>query len=122
MACAAGRAVLEVIAEEKLQANSAKVGAGLRKVFDRLHQKHEIVGDVRSHGLMLAIELVKNRKSKEPAPEITAEIFERTRDSGLVMSKSGANRNILRMIPPMCINEADVSLVEDALERSFAGY
>ena len=122
MACAAGRAVLEVIAEEKLQANSAKVGAGLRKVFDRLHQKHEIVGDVRSHGLMLAIELVKDRKSKESASEITAEIFERTRDNGLVMSKSGANRNILRMVPPMCINEADVDLVEDALERSFAGY
>lgn len=122
MACAAGRAVLDVIQEEKLQANSAKVGARLRKVFDRLHQKHEIVGDVRSHGLMLAIELVKDRKSKEPAPEITAEIFERTRDNGLVMSKSGANRNILRMVPPMCINETDVDLVEDALERSFAGY
>ena len=122
MACAAGRAVLDVIQEEKLQANSAKVGARLRKLFDRLHQKHEIVGDVRSHGLMLAIELVKDRKSKEPAPEITAEIFERTRDNGLVMSKSGANRNILRMVPPMCINETDVDLVEDALERSFAGY
>ncbi len=122
MACAAGRAVLQVIEEEKLQANSARIGAGLKKAFERLHQKYEIVGDVRSHGLMLAIELVKDRKNKTPAPEITADIFEKTRDNGLVMSKSGANRNILRMVPPMCVTESDVALVEDALERSFAGY
>jgi len=120
--CAAGRAVLKVIDNENLQANSRKVGAALRKVFDRLHQKHEIVGDVRSHGLMLAIELVKDRRSKEPAAAETADIFEKTRDNGLVMSKSGVNRNILRMVPPMCIQESDVAQVEDALERCFAGY
>ena len=122
MACAAGRAVLQVIEEQKMQANSAKMGAALRKVFDRLQQRYEIVGDVRSHGLMLAIELVKDRKSKTPAPEITADIFEKTRDNGLVMSKSGANRNILRMVPPMCIQESDVTQVEVALEKCFAGY
>ncbi|MBI2720220.1 MAG: aspartate aminotransferase family protein [Rhizobiales bacterium] len=122
MSCAAGRAVLQVIDEEKLQQNSKKVGASLRKVLDRLHQKHEIVGAVRGHGLMLAIELVTDRKSKTPAAKETADVFERSRDNGLVMSKSGANRNILRMVPPMCITEADVAQVEDALERSFAGY
>jgi len=122
MACAAGRAVLQVIDEEKLQQNSKKVGALLRKVLDHLHQKHEIVGDVRSHGLMLAIELVTDRKSKTPATRETAEIFERTREHGLVMSKSGASRNILRMVPPMCITEQDVDLVADSLDRCFAGY
>ena len=71
---------------------------------------------------MLAIELVKDRKTKEPAPEIAADIFEKTRDNGLVMSKSGANRNILRMVPPMCIEEKDVATVEESLERCFAGY
>ncbi len=120
--CAAGRAVLKVIDEEQTQANSRKMGALLHKVFARLHQKHEIVGDVRNHGLMLAIELVKDRKTKEPAPEIAADIFEKTRDNGLVMSKSGANRNILRMVPPMCIEEKDVATVEESLERCFAGY
>lgn len=122
MACAAGRAVLQVIDEEKLQQNSKKVGGLLRNVLDRLHQKYEIVGAVRSHGLMLAIELVTDRKSKTPAAKETVEIFERTRENGLVMSKSGANRNILRMVPPMCIQEEDVAQVEDALDRCFAGY
>src|SRR6185503_4112321 len=113
--CAAGRAVLQVIDEEGLQANSKKIGAQLRKVLEKLHQKHEIVGEVRSHGLMLAIELVTDRKSKTPATAATADIFEKTRDHGLVMSKSGANRNILRMVPPMCIQESDVAGVEHAL-------
>jgi alanine-glyoxylate transaminase/(R)-3-amino-2-methylpropionate-pyruvate transaminase len=120
--CAAGRAVLQVIDVEGLQANSKKTGAQLRQVLDRLHQKHEIIGEVRSHGLMLAIELVTDRKSKTPAAAATADIFEKTRENGLVMSKSGADRNILRMVPPMCIRESDVAGVEYALERAFVGY
>ncbi len=120
--CAAGRAVLQVIDEEGLQANSKKIGGQLRKVLDRLHQKHEIIGEVRSRGLMLAIELVTDRKSKTPAAKATADIFEKTREHGLVMSKSGADRNILRMVPPMCIQENDVAQVEHALERVFSGY
>jgi alanine-glyoxylate transaminase/(R)-3-amino-2-methylpropionate-pyruvate transaminase len=120
--CAAGRAVLQVIDEEGLQANSKKIGTQLRSVLDRLHQKHEIIGEVRSHGLMLAIELVTDRKSKTPAAAATADIFEKTREHGLVMSKSGADRNILRMVPPMCIQENDVAQVEHALERVFSGY
>ena len=120
--CAAGRAVLEVIDKERLQANSKTVGKALRKVFDKLHQKHEIIGTVRGRGLMMAMELVKDRKSKTPAPDAAADIFEKTRDNGLVLSKSGANRNIFRFVPPMCISEADVAQVEDALERSFSGY
>jgi len=122
MACAAGRAVLQVIDEEQLQHNSKLVGARLRQVFERLHQRHEIIGTVRGRGLMMAIELVSDRKSKAPATAIAADIFEKTRENGLVLSKSGANRNILRMVPPMCISESDVAAVEDALDRCFAGY
>jgi alanine-glyoxylate transaminase / (R)-3-amino-2-methylpropionate-pyruvate transaminase len=122
VSCAAGRAVLRVIDQEGLQANSLKVGNRMRAVLERLHQKHEIIGDVRGHGLMLAIELVTDRKSKTPATKETAEIFEKTRENGLVVSKSGTDRNILRMVPPMCIQESDVDRMEEALERSLAGY
>ncbi|MFO0994389.1 MAG: aspartate aminotransferase family protein [Hyphomicrobiales bacterium] len=122
VACAAGRAVLRVIDQEGLQANSLKVGRRMKAVLERLHHKHEIIGDVRGHGLMLAIELVTDRRSKIPATKETAEIFEKTRENGLVVSKSGTDRNILRMVPPMCIQESDVDRMEDALERSLAGY
>lgn len=122
VSCAAGRAVLRVIDEERLQQNAKTVGAALRGVLERLHQKHEIVGEVRGRGLMLAIELVTDRKSKRPAAKEAAEIFERTREHGLVVSKSGANKNILRMVPPMCLQLHDVEAVGDALERCFADY
>lgn len=122
VACAAGRAVLRVIDEEGLQQNAARVGAKLKAALTKLHQKHEIIGEVRGRGLMLAIELVKDRKSKAPATEITADIFEKTREHGIVVSKSGAHRNMLRMVPPLCLTEADVDVVEDALARCFEGY
>jgi alanine-glyoxylate transaminase/(R)-3-amino-2-methylpropionate-pyruvate transaminase len=114
--------VLSVIDEERLQDNSLVVGQALRLVLDKLHQKHEIVGEVRGRGLMLAIELVTDRRSKTPAAKETADIFERTREQGLVVSKSGAHKNILRMVPPMCLTLADVDAVADALDRCFAGY
>ena len=122
VSCAAGRAVLRVIDEEKLQQNAQTVGAALKAVLTRLSQRHEIVGDVRGRGLMLAIELVTDRRNKTPATKETTEIFERTREQGLVISKSGANRNILRMVPPMCLTLADVEAVAHALDRCFEGY
>ena len=122
MACAAGRAVLKVIDDEKLQDNARRVGAALRAVLERLKERHAIVGDVRGRGMMQAIELVRDRRSKAPATEETAEIFERTREHGLIVSKSGAHKNILRMVPPMCLQLADVALVEQALQRSLEGY
>lgn len=122
VSCAAGRAVLQVIDDEQLQANAKKVGTKLKESLERLHQRHEIVGDVRGRGLMLGIELVTDRKSKTPATELTAEIFEKTRENGLILSKSGANRNMLRMVPPMCLSEDDIDEVTDALERCFSDY
>ena len=122
MACAAGRAVLQVIDDERLQENARTVGCALREVLERLQAKHAIIGDVRGRGLMQAVELVRDRRTKEPATEETAEIFERTREHGLVVSKSGAHRNILRMVPPMCLQRADVDVVEQALQRCFEGF
>jgi len=122
MCCAAGRAVLKVIDDQKLQDNSFRVGKALQEVLERLQGKYEIIGDVRGRGLMQAIELVTDRVKKTPATEETAIIFERTREFGLVMSKSGSNRNILRMVPPMCLSLDDIPLITEALERSFEGF
>ena len=122
MSCAAGRAVLQVIEDDGLQENARRVGAGLRAILDRLHQKYEVVGDVRGRGMMQAIEFVTDRRSKTPATDITAAIFERTREQGLVVSKSGAHRNILRMVPPMCLSMDDLPVIEAAFEDCLRGY
>lgn len=119
IACAAGRAVLRVIRDENLIENARTVGAEIKSRLQALMQRHEVIGDVRGRGFMMAVELVKDRKTKEPAPEITAEVFERTRQNGLVLSKSGNYRNVLRMVPPLCLSMADVDPVFEAFEKSF---
>ena len=68
---------------------------------------------------MLAIEIVKSRKTKEPDPDLTSYIFDQTREQGIIVSKSGPNRNVLRIVPPLCLNEEDVDFISDALENCF---
>lgn len=120
VACAAGRAVLKVLKREQLQDNAREVGAALYERLVALQQRYSVIGDVRGKGLMLAIELVKDRATKEPDPETTARVFEETRHQGLVVSKSGPHRSVLRMVPPLCLSPDDVDQVADKLEQSFA--
>ena len=117
--CAAARAVLDVLRQDKIQQNAKEVGEVLyHKLLDLKH-RHRSIGDVRGRGLMLAIEMVKDRKTKEPDPEVTAAVFENCRDSGLILSKSGPHQSVLRMVPPMCLNADDVDKVADGLNRAF---
>ncbi|MDH3672718.1 MAG: aspartate aminotransferase family protein [Gammaproteobacteria bacterium] len=118
--CAAGRAVLRVIEEEGLQENARVVGGQMLHALKNLAQRYDVIGDVRGRGLMLAIELVKHRGSKEPATEETARVFELSREEGLILSKSGPYRSVLRMVPPLCISSDDVEFFADAMDRCFA--
>lgn len=118
--CAAGRAVLQVIREDKTQENARIVGAALLRRLQDLKTRHAAIGDVRGRGLMLAIEMVRDRATKEPDPDTTAAVFEACRDSGLILSKSGAYQSCLRMVPPMCLSLDDVDTVADGLDRAFA--
>jgi alanine-glyoxylate transaminase/(R)-3-amino-2-methylpropionate-pyruvate transaminase len=117
--CAAGRAVLKVIREEKTQENARTVGGALLARLKDLQQRHKAIGDVRGRGLMLAIEMVKDRKTKEPDAEVTAAVFENCRAQGLILSKSGPHRSVLRMVPPMCLSIDDVDNVAEGLDRAF---
>jgi len=117
--CAAGRAVLEVIRRDKVQENAREVGAALLARLQDLKDKHTAIGDVRGRGLMLAIEMVKDRKTKEPDEHVTAAVFEKTRDAGLILSKSGPHRSCLRMVPPMCLSLEDVDRVAEGLDGAF---
>mgnify|MGYP001158644489 FL=1 len=116
---AAARQVLKVIKEENLQENALKVGEKFLERLKDLKQRYQEIGDVRGKGLMLAIEIVKSRKSKEPDPDLTAFIFDQTREQRIIVSKSGPNRNVLRIVPPLCLNEEDVNVISDALENCF---
>jgi alanine-glyoxylate transaminase/(R)-3-amino-2-methylpropionate-pyruvate transaminase len=118
--CAQGKAVLEAIEREKLQENSLKLGQRILDGLARLKERHNIVGDVRGKGLMLGIELVKDRATKEPAKAECAQVVETARDMGLLLGKGGLWGQTIRFAPPMCINEADADFVLDVLDRSLA--
>src|ERR1700722_18423528 len=85
----AARATIEVIEEENLRENAATVGAYFRASLENLQQKYPLVGDVRGKGLMQGLELVKDRVTKEPAPEATNQLLERARENGLLIGKGG---------------------------------
>src|SRR5688572_5701996 len=114
--CAMGKAVLEVIDRENLQANSLKLGKHLMAGLEKLKAKHSIVGDVRGKGLMLGLELVKDRVTKEPAKAECAQVLELCKDLGLLLGKGGLQGQTIRFAPPMCIHQADADFLLEVLD------
>lgn len=112
------REVLSVIDEEKIQENALKVGGAFKQELQRLQQKYPIVGDVRGFGLMMGMEIVKDKKTKEPGTELAIETFEKIRDEGVIMGKGGMYGNVLRVMPPMCVNMDDVKFTADVMDYS----
>ena len=119
--CAQGKAVLEVIEREGLQANSLQVGAHLRAGLEKLQQKHALIGDVRGLGLMLGVELVTDRNTKTPAKEQCLQVLEKAREAGLLIGKGGLFGNVLRIKPPMCLTLADADFMLDVLDHALTG-
>lgn len=116
VSCAGGMAVLEIIDRENIQKNCLDRGNQLMKGYRKLMAKHEIIGDVRGMGLMTGVELVKDRKTKEPAKEECYQAFERAKELGLLVGKGGLHANTLRIKPPMCITKADVDFLLEVLD------
>lgn len=118
--CAMGKAVLEVIEREKLQENSLKLGGYILAGLEKLKEKHAIIGDVRGKGLMLGIELVKDRATKEPAKMECAQVVENCRELGLLVGKGSLQGNTIRFAPPMCITQADADFMLQVFDQAFA--
>jgi alanine-glyoxylate transaminase / (R)-3-amino-2-methylpropionate-pyruvate transaminase len=119
---AAGLAVLDIIEEDGLQENARVVGGRLKRGLEALQARHRLIGDVRGMGLMLGVELVRDRGTKEPATQETLAVWETMRDLGVLVGKGGLFGNTLRIKPPMCITAADVDftleVLDVALERA----
>lgn len=119
VASAQGLAVLEVIERENLQANARKIGEQLFAGLLRFKEKHNVIGDVRGKGLMLGIELVKDRATKEPAKAETAQVLETCKEMGLLLGKGGLWGQTIRFSPPMCLTSADAEFLLEVLDRAF---
>jgi 4-aminobutyrate aminotransferase len=114
----AAKAVIDFIEEQKLMDNCTTTGAYLRARLEELKDKHEIIGDVRGMGLMQAIELVEDRKTKAPATAQSALLMEAARENRILMGKGGLYGNVLRVTPPMNIGRSDVDQFITALDKS----
>jgi alanine-glyoxylate transaminase/(R)-3-amino-2-methylpropionate-pyruvate transaminase len=118
VSCAIGKAVLEVIDRKHLQQNCLERGNQLMEGLKTLMSKYDLVGDIRGKGLMIGVELVRDLKTKEPAKDECAYVFERAKELGLLIGKGGLYGNVLRIKPPMCIAPPDVDFILEVLETS----
>jgi 4-aminobutyrate aminotransferase-like enzyme len=121
LACTAALAVLKVIEDDNLKQNSAVVGGYFREQLEGLKDKYPVIGDVRGMGLMQALELVKDRETKEPDPQSVLKIMEETKKHRVLVGKGGLYGNVIRTGMMLNSTKDHVDELIGALDKSFAG-
>ncbi len=116
VSCAAAMAVLDVLQEENLPDNAAKVGAYALERLAALADKHEVIGNVRGAGLFFGAEMVLDRATNAPATAYTDKIANEMRQRGILLSKLGIHYNTLKIRPPMPFANEHVDLVVETLD------
>src|SRR6202035_3041950 len=112
-----GLATLEVIDSENIQQNALRVGGHLKERLLDLQERQPLIGEVRGMGLMLGVELVRDRQTKEPASKEDIDVLELCKERGLLIGKGGLHGNTLRIKPPMCLTTDDADFLVDCLEE-----
>jgi 4-aminobutyrate aminotransferase/(S)-3-amino-2-methylpropionate transaminase len=120
VACAAGLAVLDEIERRGLLRRAEELGGLLRERLGTIAARHACVGDVRGLGAMPAIELVEDRASRRPAPELTARVLRRALDGGAIYLRAGVFGNVIRMLLPLVITDAQWNEALDVLDGALA--
>jgi 4-aminobutyrate aminotransferase-like enzyme/Ser/Thr protein kinase RdoA (MazF antagonist) len=120
VACAAALAVLDVIRDEDVTANAADVGAYLNGQLTELASRHAAIGDVRGRGLMVGIELVKDRSSREPAGETARTVVDALRDRGVLIGSTGPAENVLKIRPPLVFGREHADVLVEALDGALS--
>lgn len=117
VACVAALAVLDIMEEEHLTNRAVTLGARMLERFRRLQARSSLVGDVRGLGAMVAIELVRDRTTKDPAARETAEIIRRAMARGVLILRAGIYSNVIRILTPLIISDAQLDQALDVLDE-----
>jgi 4-aminobutyrate aminotransferase-like enzyme len=120
VAMAAALATLDTMERQDVPKRSAERGAQLRAGLDRLAEQYAWVGEVRGMGMMLAMELVEDPATREPAPAKAVALMEEAKAEGLLVGKGGLYGNVLRIAPPMLASEADIAEGIDKIGKAMA--
>ena len=118
LACAAALAVLEVMETEQLPARAAAIGTRIRQRFTQWQRTHRWIGDVRGLGAMMAIELVTDPASREPAKELTGRVQAEALKRGLILLSAGTLGNVIRVLVPLTVSDAVLDEGLDAMEQA----
>jgi len=113
-------AVLDILKDEKLQANATTVGTALKTGLDTLMQSHGCIGDVRGRGLFLGVEFVNSREALTPAPEIAHYVVEHLKKRGILLGSDGPDHNVIKIKPPMSFSGSDADRVINELDQVLA--
>jgi 4-aminobutyrate aminotransferase/4-aminobutyrate aminotransferase/(S)-3-amino-2-methylpropionate transaminase len=120
---AAAHAVLDVVASEDLCARATRMGQKMRSRLEALAREMPRIGDVRGIGAMVALELVKDAKSKEPDADATAAVLAHAEKRGLILLSCGTSANVVRLLAPLTIQdsilEEGLALLADSLREAF---
>ncbi|WP_066956663.1 aminotransferase class III-fold pyridoxal phosphate-dependent enzyme, partial [Streptomyces lushanensis] len=120
VACAAALGAIETMKELDLVSKARRIESVMKGRLSALSEKYDIIGDIRGRGAMIAIELVKDRATKEPAPEATAALAKTCHQAGLVVLTCGTYGNVLRFLPPLVIGEDLLNEGLDIVEQAFS--
>jgi len=120
VSCAAVSAVVDIMRREKLEENALRIGSLMKARLLEIMERCPYVGDVRGMGLVMGVELVRDKRTKEPAPDLTRKLIDVAAENGLLIGSVGVFGNVIRVAPPLVItqNEAHESL--DIFERALA--
>jgi 4-aminobutyrate aminotransferase/(S)-3-amino-2-methylpropionate transaminase len=120
LACEAALAVLETIEKENLCARANVLGDRFRKRAAKWQAKWELIGDVRGLGAMQALELVRSKATREPADEETKQVSQYCYEHGLVLITAGSYGNVIRLLMPLVVTDAQMDEAMDVLESGLA--
>lgn len=115
VACAAGLAVLDELADGRLQRNAQRQGDRMLEALRRLQREHEAIGDVRGSGLFLGVEFVHDREARTPAPDVARYVKERLRERRVLVGTDGPHDNVLKIRPPMTFDDEAREIVVSEL-------
>lgn len=113
-----GRKVLEIVLRDNLMTHAAETGSYLIELLKPLMQKYDLVGDVRGSGLFLGVELVRDRKTLEPAGSEASYIKEKLRDMKILVGTDGPFNNVLKIRPPMPFSKRNAEILADRLTKA----
>ncbi|PGC64738.1 4-aminobutyrate--2-oxoglutarate transaminase [Bacillus toyonensis] len=119
LSCAAGLAVFEIMEEENLVERAQQIGNRIMSHLHAMQLKYEVIGDVRGIGAMVAMELVTDRITKEPAKELTVQLIDEFWKNGLISIGAGIFDNVLRFLPPLVISNEEIDKGFEIINQSF---